>query len=590
MNGFTDKPVNTLNDDIFGITQYISGLNEFIIECDTPMTIAIQGDWGSGKTSMMNMIREQLHSHVVTSWFNTWQYSQFNMGDSLAVSFLSRLISDLDTEQGQKNEKMKKVLRTISSFVKNTGVIMIDTLVGGKVAETVENGFQAAAEQNELDMSQAINELKTQFQAAVSAKIAQSGRDRLVIFIDDLDRLQPGKAVELLEVLKLFLDCDGCVFVLAIDYAVVSQGVKQKYGELLGEEKGRSFFDKIIQVPFKMPVAQYDVINYVTSSLQSLGIELSNEEEVKSYVKLIQTSVGCNPRAMKRLFNAFLLLNKVAGQGRISEVQQRKMLFAILCLQLSFERIYNYIVRNPKECDSSLFKELASQEAYKKSGEGDALPYELRLHSDDEIMRVASFMTVFHEVLDQDRNGELSDNEIKAFIDMLKFSTITSSTSGDTITEETPEDHYRWYNRDVIKNALAYVNPHSKLEFKVYQSRTDSEDWKKYYAGGWTYLPCGFGKILLEFKIATHLQNRKSDLSLWIAPDDKRGRQEFRQRLEPWYREQRYGFMFLEDKCGFWLGNMTVDADARDEIVAYFNDIVPKIAGEVLLRIGEQNG
>ncbi len=515
MNGFTDKPVNTLEDDIFGITQYISGLNEFIMECDTPMTIAIQGDWGSGKTSMMNMIREQLNNRVVTSWFNTWQYSQFNMGDSLAVSFLSRLISDLDTAQGQKNEKMKRVLKTISSFVKNTGVIMIDTLVGGKAAETVENGFQAAAEQNELDMSQAINELKTQFQAAVNAKIAQSGRDRLVIFIDDLDRLQPGKAVELLEVLKLFLDCDGCVFVLAIDYAVVSQGVKQKYGELLGEEKGRSFFDKIIQVPFKMPVAQYDVINYVTSSLQALGIELSSTEEARTYVRLIQTSVGCNPRAMKRLFNAFLLLNKVAAHGAISEPKQRKTLFAILCLQLSFENIYNYIVRNPNECrDGTLFKELATQESYKEGHEGNTLPYELRLRSDDEIMRAVSFMTVFHDVLDQDRNGELSDTEIKNFIDMLKFSTITSSTSREAVTGDTPEEYYRWYNRDIIKDALVYINPQSKLEFKVYQSRTDSEEWKKHYAGGWTYLPCAYGKILFEFKIATHLQDRKSDLSI----------------------------------------------------------------------------
>jgi uridine kinase len=43
------------------------------------MTIAIQGDWGSGKTSMMNMIQEQLDDRVVSTWFNTWQYSQFNM-------------------------------------------------------------------------------------------------------------------------------------------------------------------------------------------------------------------------------------------------------------------------------------------------------------------------------------------------------------------------------------------------------------------------------------------------------------------------------------------------------------------------------
>lgn len=83
MNGFTDRPVDGLEEDVFGVTQYIFGLSSFILGCNTPMTIAIQGDWGSGKTSMMNMVREQLGDQVVTTWFNTWQYSQFNMGDTL---------------------------------------------------------------------------------------------------------------------------------------------------------------------------------------------------------------------------------------------------------------------------------------------------------------------------------------------------------------------------------------------------------------------------------------------------------------------------------------------------------------------------
>lgn len=577
MNGFTDKPVSTLKDDVFGITQYISGLNEFIMECDTPMTIAIQGDWGSGKTSMMNMIQEQLGNRVVTSWFNTWQYSQFNMDDALAVSFLSRLISDLETDQDSKNLKMKKALKTISKFVKNTGVIMIDTLVGGKVADTVESGLQAVAEQNELDMPQAINELKTQFQAAVDAKIAQSGKDRLVIFIDDLDRLQPGKAVELLEVLKLFLDCDKCVFVLAIDYAVVSQGVKQKYGELLGEEKGRSFFDKIIQVPFKMPVAQYNVRNYVTTSLRTLGIELTNEE-IDTYVKLIQTSVSCNPRAMKRLFNAFLLLNKVASHGMISEPKQRKTLFAILCLQLSYENIYNYIVRNPDECyDGTLLQSLTSPEAYADGGDSDKLPYELQLHSDADIARAVAFMTVFHAVLDQDSDGVLSEEEISNFVNILGFSTITANTATEVASENSLESQYRYYNRDIIKDVMAAVNPESKYEFKVYQTRTNRENWKKYYASGWAHIPCAFGKIGMEFKITTRLQSKESDLSIWIYPVDKTDRHRFRECLDPWCREQALGFTFLEDSCGYWLSNKTVHADAREDIIAYFSEIVPRI-------------
>lgn len=586
MNGFTDKPVGTQGEDKFKVGQYILGLSEFIIECDTPMTIAIQGDWGSGKTSMMNMIREQLGDKIVTTWFNTWQYSQFNMGDTLAVSFLSRLIADLETEDLQKNAKMKKALWYISKFVKSTGVIMVDTLVGGKAAETVENGMCKAAEKPEIDMPQAINELKEQFQLAVNEKIAKAGKDRLVIFIDDLDRLHPGKAVELLEVLKLFLDCEKCVFVLAIDYEVVSQGVKQKYGELIGEEKGRSFFDKIIQVPFKMPVAQYDVNNYVMTSLASLGIELT-EKEMDTYVNLIQNSVSTNPRAMKRLFNAFLLLNKVAGKETVFEPNQRKILFAALCLQLSFEPIYNYIVSNPQECrDGTLFQALTSTESFGEGEDADKLPFALQLHSEEEIIRVVSFMKVFLDVLDQDADHALTEDELSSFTSILNFTTITANTATGAVANNSPENYYRYYNRDIIKRSVETINDLCGANFKVYQTRTNNApNWKMYYAGGLGRLELVPGSstnmVGVSFKITTHIQKKESELSIWVFPEGKTDRFLFCEKLREWGKSQSFGFEFLESDCGYWLHDKVIHADAKSEIINYFTDIVPDVVNSI---------
>lgn len=582
MNGFTDKPTSTLNEDAFGVQQYIAGLNEFIIECYTPMTIAIQGDWGSGKTSMMNMIREQLGDRVITTWFNTWQYSQFNMGDALAVSFLSRLIADLEIEKEKKSDNAKKMLKTIARVAKNVGVIAADTFIGGRVADTIENGVDAMSTQGDVDMPQAINELKAQFQAAVDNKIQQSGKDRLVIFIDDLDRLHPGKAVELLEVLKLFLDCDKCVFVLAIDYAVVSQGVKQKYGELIGEEKGKSFFDKIIQVPFKMPVAQYNVKNYVSTSLKDLGLSVS-DSELDAYVKLIQRSVGCNPRAMKRLFNAFLLLNKIAANGTVIETSQRKMLFAILCLQLSFENIYNYIIQNADDCyDGSLLQSLTSHEAYTDGNEVERLSHELQLHTDTDIMNAIDFMTVFVNILDQDGDGKLIEEEVASFINILRFSTITANTSAVTTTDENLESHYRYYNRDIIKDTLYTIQGAINGPFKIYQTRTNNNpNWKKYYAGGWKAISTAFGNVNFEFKVATSLESKESSLSIYIYPADKTDRKKFVENMNKWYSNQKYGFVYLEEYSGFWLNNKTTHADAREDIIQYFSSIVPSVTNEI---------
>ena len=82
MRGLTDKPAIK---DNFQIESYINGLCDFITTCTAPMTISIQGDWGTGKTSIMQMTRDRLGSNIHKVWFNTWQFSQFNMGEQLPI-------------------------------------------------------------------------------------------------------------------------------------------------------------------------------------------------------------------------------------------------------------------------------------------------------------------------------------------------------------------------------------------------------------------------------------------------------------------------------------------------------------------------
>ena len=98
--GCTDIPINKVQDDKFNIGKYINGLCTFITSCETPITISIQGDWGSGKTSMMSMIESKLSGRkVLPIWFNTWQFSQFQLGNSLAISMLKVLLQKLEGKQ-----------------------------------------------------------------------------------------------------------------------------------------------------------------------------------------------------------------------------------------------------------------------------------------------------------------------------------------------------------------------------------------------------------------------------------------------------------------------------------------------------------
>lgn len=93
-----------------------------------------------------------------------------------------------------------------------------------------------------------------------------------------------------------------------------------------------------------MPIASYEIDGYVKDALERIGIKES--KLVKEYIEVIQNSIGCNPRTMKRTFNAYLLLTKVTVDNRNRTDFENLLLFALLCMQLSFEELYNYIVVN----------------------------------------------------------------------------------------------------------------------------------------------------------------------------------------------------------------------------------------------------
>lgn len=73
-----DIPISTQKEDQFDVLPYIKGLSEFIRTCEKPISISIQGEWGSGKTSIMNMLEDELcrdgSNEYSSIWINTWDY------------------------------------------------------------------------------------------------------------------------------------------------------------------------------------------------------------------------------------------------------------------------------------------------------------------------------------------------------------------------------------------------------------------------------------------------------------------------------------------------------------------------------------
>lgn len=340
-NTFSDIP--TVKDE-FMIDEYILGLSNFITGCETPLTLAIQGDWGTGKTSIMYQVEEKLKEKsssnskrkIKTIFFNTWQYSQFDMDKNLAVTLITDLIDELEVTDVNKRENFKKSLAVITKSMEylklDFGILNIEK-INDQLLKLISNEEKANNLKN----------LKQNLQSIIDDSIKENNYEKILIFIDDLDRLVPKKAIEFLEILKLFLDCRNCVFVLAIDYNVVLRGIKSKYGDDLDNEKGKAFFEKIIQVPFTVPVANYHMENFVNVSLEKLNFYF-NDDVTKNVTQLIRDSIGNNPRSVNRLFNSVSLLMHIINPNNELENDDKLLIIATVCFQLRFDEAYDYLL------------------------------------------------------------------------------------------------------------------------------------------------------------------------------------------------------------------------------------------------------
>ena len=482
--GYPDKPVASITEDLFNVEVYVNALCSFIKSCETPMTISIQGDWGSGKTSMMNMMKANMQGAVWPIWFNTWQFSQFDMGNSLAFSMMDVILKELDCEVNVR----KKIINGLVGFGKRVVRNVSDYTLGGELTSVISNTINGDVP--DVDYASEISELKGKFLDSVNAKLAKEHCDRVVVFVDDLDRLQPAKAVELLEVLKLFLDCDHCVFVLAVDYEVVTLGIKQKFGNDVPVEKGRSFFDKIIQLPFKMPVANYDIHRYVKGMMERINVS-TDDKEVELFFNLIQTSIGFNPRSMKRLFNTYELLDIVTESTikNIEDSVRRRILFSIICAQMCYEKFYLYLTSTRIDEDTFVaFQDneillTTLKEIYGIGPEDSSV---------DEVDKLRSFIPHFINAIQIDDDSSLSAEELNNFKVILKCSVVTSVNA---MAEETESDYrdwdYRNKNKDLVKAAAEKLTDIGK--FTPWMPRKARQGVKFSDISGWYNWTTGAG-------------------------------------------------------------------------------------------------
>ncbi len=442
--GIGDRPVTGKGDDIdrLGIDSYAKALTKFAVACDTPLTIGLQGDWGSGKTSLMQLMLAEISKgkhRPATIWINTWKYAQLGNPETLFLAVLQGVVEALGDFVGeQATNKTTRIFKQIRRGALGVGKVALN--VGTKVAS---QGLLAGedfigSEQGEATPPHRLaTELKDGLEDLVE-KAAGIHGGRVLLFVDDLDRIPPERAVQILEALKNFLDVPGLVTVLACDYGVISRGLEKRMG--VGEDDlGRSFFDKIIQVPFRMPTHAYQADKYVAELLRRVKVK-ATDAEVGMITEMLRHSVGLNPRSLKRHANTLLLLLEVARHTpslakSIDKDRRPLIMLGLTAMEAKYRDLHRFLARalgSGLEPDKVQVVELlmsgllpdpnkapwAERWVVGKDSESD----EPRL----AIPELRSFLEAFCKLVDADDSKSLEDSELEVLRDMVLLASVSS--------------------------------------------------------------------------------------------------------------------------------------------------------------------
>ncbi|HIU73741.1 MAG TPA: hypothetical protein IAC65_05760 [Candidatus Aphodousia faecipullorum] len=389
-SNIVDIPQSPLDDDLLGQSGYIAALSNFIKKAQTPMTIAVQGEWGCGKTSLMNAIAGQvclnyqylcptdltlneiketqkINRNCLGVWINTWQYSILKNDSDAQIAIIRGVARELSSQMDR--------LMGASSVVKETGRKLLNSISG--IALTAAKVGVSAAGLNPLSLNGLDEMVRTQengpeyfrnklrqsvkmYLEEYNSKYKGSPARTIIFFIDDLDRLDPPVAVQVLSLLKNLFEVPECVFVLAIDYEVVVQGLASRFGARTeaNEREFRSFFDKIIQLTFRVPIESYQVQSFLEQMLKK--IKYVEEDELHKVDKAIfdftLNSCGKNPRSIKRMLNTLSLTREIHRLHPTKlETENRELflqlLFGVVCLQSAYPKLYDELVRRPNLYD-----------------------------------------------------------------------------------------------------------------------------------------------------------------------------------------------------------------------------------------------
>ena len=343
----SDSP--RIEPDLLDFKRYVEPLVEIITgsNTETPFTIGIFGSWGTGKTTLMQIVEGQVqqNNNYPTVWFNPWLYQT---EDNLIVPLLQTI---QDSFQDSPITRFKEAALRIGTVVAEISAgMLLKTITAGQVSlDDLEKREQIYNERHKKVVS-ILRTLRNELQKVINYITEEGKKGRLVIYIDDLDRCVPTKIIGLLEAIKLFLDLRHVIVFMAIDKEVVQQGIQVFYKDFdLPKEKfdtiTADYMDKMIQLPLYLrPLGSDQIENYLK--------HLPFAPQLVDCMELFQKCLQPNPRKIKRVLNIFALntaiLERDPSLQEDFKQSKRLLLAKLIIIQQQWHDLYRHTITYPE--------------------------------------------------------------------------------------------------------------------------------------------------------------------------------------------------------------------------------------------------
>jgi predicted KAP-like P-loop ATPase len=202
--------------------EYAQALAWTIRRSNPRFAVGIFGEWGSGKTTLMRAIQRTLDAddRVITMWFNAWRYERERHLVGPLLDVLRGQLKEWVKEQEKRRaaedklatvrRALRKLRRFLHAFV--SAVTVSAGVPGGPAMEVNAGQMAQAMEDGTAEQAESLYHAAFRELEAAVKEFRQGGVDRVVVFVDDLDRCVPASAVEVLDSIKLFFDLEGFIF------------------------------------------------------------------------------------------------------------------------------------------------------------------------------------------------------------------------------------------------------------------------------------------------------------------------------------------------------------------------------------------